>query len=124
MAMQRLDTNHTVQPRPGDCYPQNIGQKGIGQKNGAAMNTSAVDPASVGANPGDHAVISSNARVLVDLRAAVDTGREVIASTPDVRHERLAQVRERLAAGYYQSAEVRQRVAGRVLKVIDALDSL
>ena len=62
----------------------------------------------------DHAEISDKGREMVDLKQAVDTGRAALEREPDVRADRVAQVKERLASGFYQSAEVRDRVAGRI----------
>ncbi|MBK8166119.1 MAG: flagellar biosynthesis anti-sigma factor FlgM [bacterium] len=74
--------------------------------------------------PADKADISDAAHRLVDLRAAVEAGRAALAQVPDVRPEKVAAARERLATGFYQSAEVRQAVAERVGSVIESLDSL
>ncbi|HOX26452.1 MAG TPA: hypothetical protein PLL30_07700 [Candidatus Krumholzibacteria bacterium] len=62
----------------------------------------------------DHADISDKARELADLRRAVEAGRDALAGESAVRADRLALVRERLTAGYYQSAAVRDEVAGRL----------
>jgi hypothetical protein len=62
----------------------------------------------------DHAEISDGAHRLVDLKQAVDVGRAALAREPEVRSDRVALARERLAAGFYQSAEVRERVAERI----------
>lgn len=74
--------------------------------------------------PADKAEISDAARRLVDLRAAVDAGRAALAQLPDVRPEKVAAARERLATGFYHSAEVRQTVAGRLGGVLESLDKL
>jgi hypothetical protein len=66
----------------------------------------------------DQAEISDRARAMVDLRAAVDAGRAALDALPDVRADRLATVRERLESGYYQSAAVREKVAGQLLGVM------
>ena len=62
----------------------------------------------------DRAEISTRAQELVDLRQAVDSGRAALVEEPDVRADRVAEVKERLASGFYQSAEVRDQVAGRL----------
>lgn len=72
----------------------------------------------------DKADISDAARRLVDLRQAVDVGRNALAALPDVRPEKVSAARERLATGFYHSVEVRQAVAKRVAGVMDGLDSL
>lgn len=83
--------------------------------------------ASAGGTPtggADKADISDAARRLVDLRRAVDTGRAALASLPDVRPEKVAAARERLATGFYQTEAVRESVAGSVAGVVQGLDAL
>jgi hypothetical protein len=66
---------------------------------------------------GDKAEISTQARELSYLRAAVDTGRAALAETPaatEAEAEKLTAVRQRLASGFYNSAEVRDQVAGKL----------
>lgn len=62
----------------------------------------------------DQAEISTDAHRLVDLRQAVDAGRAALDREVEVRADRIAQVKERLASGFYQSADVRDQVAGRI----------
>ena len=66
----------------------------------------------------DHAEISVKGREMVDLKQAVDTGRAALDREPEIRADRVAEVRERLASGFYQSAEVRDRVAGRISSLV------
>ena len=65
----------------------------------------------------DKAEISTRARELVDLRAAVDAGRTAMGEEPDLRAGKVAQARERLASGFYQSSEVRDQVAGKLARM-------
>ena len=67
---------------------------------------------------GDHAEISDKGREMVDLKQAVDVGRAALEREPEIRADRVAQVKERLASGFYQSAEVRDRVAGRISSLV------
>lgn len=71
-------------------------------------------PQQVPQDQGDKAEISDRAHEILDLRAAVDAGRDVLLSIPEVREDRVAEVRARLAQGFYNSGEVRDKVAGRV----------
>ncbi|MBM4132013.1 hypothetical protein FJ250_13465 [bacterium] len=87
----------------------------------------AADPAgqpAVAPTAADKAEISDAARRLVDLKAAVDVGRAALAELPDVRPEKVAAARERLATGFYHSAEVRQTVAGRLGGILENLGKL
>lgn len=97
-----------------------------GAERGQAQPGATETPAQ-GTNPAvtaDKADISDAARKLVDLRQAVDAGRAALAQLPDVRPEKVAAARERLATGFYHSVEVRQAVAERVGGVINSLDNL
>jgi hypothetical protein len=72
---------------------------------------------------GDVAEISTDARRMVDLHTTYAAGRAALDRTPDTRADVLARVRERLATGFYNSVEVRERVAARVAEVVRDLDS-
>lgn len=74
--------------------------------------------------PADTASISPKAHRLMDLRNAVESGREALDELPEVRRERVAQVRARLDRGYYNSVEVRARVAERLNHVAEKLEDL
>lgn len=77
-----------------------------------------------GEQGGDRAEISADARRLNDLRRTLEGSRQAYAGLPEVRQERLAQVRERLDSGYYHSEEVRQTVAERLGSVLRRLETL
>ncbi len=76
------------------------------------------------ANQGDKAEISATAHRLMDLRQAVDTGRTAIAGLPELRENKLAEARERLASGYYQSDEVQEELAAKLDGVFRKMDAL
>ncbi len=65
----------------------------------------------------DKAEISHQAREHVAHRRLVAAGRQEIERLPDVRQDRLALVRQRLASDFYKSLEVRGEVAGRLGKL-------
>jgi hypothetical protein len=97
----RTPANHASAPTPGDKPEPKLDPK-----------------------PGDVAEISTRAHRLVDLHATVKAGRAALLAAPDVREERLAEVRERLATGFYNSSEVHAKVAARVARVLDGLEKL
>ena len=72
----------------------------------------------------DTAEISAKAYRLIALRLAVDSGREALDALPEVRQDRVKQARERLNRGYYNSLEVRARVAERLDNVARKLEDL
>ncbi|HPF70533.1 MAG TPA: flagellar biosynthesis anti-sigma factor FlgM [Candidatus Krumholzibacteria bacterium] len=72
----------------------------------------------------DKAEISDTAHRLANLRQTLDEGIAAAAAEPDVRADRVAEVKQRLAQGYYQSVEVQAKVAdglGRVIRGIEEL---
>lgn len=95
-----------------------------GTERGAAQPGSPESADQLTRKSGDKADISDAARRLVGLKAAVDAGRAALAQVPDVRPEKVAAARERLATGFYQSAGVRETVAERVGGVLEGLDKL
>jgi hypothetical protein len=62
----------------------------------------------------DQADISRDAHRLVELKNAVDAGRTALEGDQPSHADRLAQVKERLASGFYESAAVRDRVADKI----------
>lgn len=61
--------------------------------------------------PADVAEISTGARAMADLQAE-------LAAAPERREELLAQVRERLATGFYRSPRVFEKVAEKIAPVL------
>ena len=76
------------------------------------------------ANFGDTAQISDAAHRMMDLRRAVDVGRAAFSALPAMREEKLAQARERLKSGFYDSNEVREKIAANVDRVFQGLEEL
>ena len=68
--------------------------------------------------------ISDQARRLQDLRAAVDAGREALATQPDVRADAVATARRHLEAGALDTAEARDATAARLEGVLVRLHRL
>ena len=118
MAMEKINGSPLLR--------QGILDRFRGAERGA--NQAGADPGSI-ADPNlgstaDKADISDAARRLIDLRQAVDVGRRALADLPDVRPEKVAAARERLATGFYNSVEVREAIAERVAGVVAGLDNL
>ena len=72
----------------------------------------------------DTAEISAKARSLMEMKQAYDAGLEAVEKMPDTRADKLAQVRSRLEEGFYNSTEVREKVAGGVVETIKGIDEL
>ncbi len=76
------------------------------------------------AAPADTADISPKAHRLIALRHALDSGHKALEKIPEVRQGRVEEVRERLNRGYYNSVEVRTRVAERLENVARKMGDL
>lgn len=68
--------------------------------------------------------ISDRAQQLGRMRHMLEVGRAAYAEEPDVRQDRLAEVRSRLQTGHYADEEVRQTVADRLGAVLRKLDEI
>lgn len=118
MAMDRINGSPLVRPNILDQFQTT--RKGEEKAEGP---TSAVGAAMTQGKPtADKAEISDAARELVDLRQAVETGRAALAELPEVRPERVAEVQQRLERGYYQSIEVMNTIAERIMGVVQAME--
>ncbi len=73
---------------------------------------------------GEKLEISASARKVTDMRSLVEAGRTRIEAEPDVRADRVAEVRRRLEAGVYTTAEARQRTAEQLSPVLRDLSHL
>lgn len=120
MTMPKIDTTPFGPSRQAEAYAKGRPPR-QGEPSTAATEGSPVAPQ---APRGDRAEISTGARNLVDLRAAVDVGRAAIAEQPDTRADKVAAARQRVASGYYQSDEVRMKTAERLQGVLDSVDRL
>ena len=105
---QGSDPTDSTKPKPA---PQNL-------------STSATESDGKRSVPQDKAEISLNAHRLNDLRDVVDSGREALEEVPEVRQDRVAEVRARLNRGYYNSVEVRALVADKLRDVARTLEDL
>lgn len=76
------------------------------------------------AAPVDKAEISPRAHRLIALRNAMEQGRTALESLPDVRPDRVAEARARLDRGFYNSIEVRTRVAERLESVTEKMEDI
>ncbi|MCK9997072.1 MAG: flagellar biosynthesis anti-sigma factor FlgM [Candidatus Krumholzibacteria bacterium] len=85
------------------------------------INTTGSDRGSV---RGDTAEISPKAHRLIALRHAIDSGHKALEELPEVRQDRMDQVRARLSKGYYNSVEVRTLVIERLEEVARKMEDL
>jgi len=86
------------------------------QSGGAARES--VQPANVG----DRFERSAEAESYAKLRETMDLGRAAVAQEPDVRQERIDEVKTKLLEGKVITPEVKEQVAQsleRVMKILD-----
>lgn len=76
------------------------------------------------AQPADTMEISDTAHRLVDLRLAVETGRNAIDALPDIRMDKVEEARKRMHLGYYNSPEVLDKIAEQLGSVFAKMDEL
>ncbi len=64
---------------------------------------------------GDSVTISDNAKKLSSEDSQVQNAKARVEATPDVRQDRIDAVKERIASGYYDSEEFKDKLADRLL---------
>lgn len=72
----------------------------------------------------DKADISPKAHRLEALRNAMESGLQALEAVPEVRPDRVAEARARLDRGFYNSLEVRSRVAERLDDVAQKMEDI
>ncbi len=76
------------------------------------------------AAPADTAEISPKAHRLIALRHSMEQGMKALEDVPEVRQDRVAEARARLDRGFYNSIEVRSRVAERLGEVARKMEDI
>ena len=117
MTMNKINASALTQSQLLEQYSrtrENKSSSFAGSQNISGLPT----PAATQPAKGDHAEISETAHKLVDMREALDVGRAAVGSEPEARADRIALARERIDSGFYQSAEVRDRVAGKLESLV------
>ena len=119
MSMNKIDGSQLTPSRQLDSFEGTArSNKTDSEKNSHAGGVTAEKATKTG----DTAEISEKAKQLMALRQAYDSGLESVAKLPDVRAEKLEAVRARLDEGYYNSTEVREKVADGVLEAFRGID--
>ncbi len=121
MGMDKINSSSLLQSGMLDSARQN--NKVDEKKKPEAQATEAVPAVSAPAS-GDTAEISETAHRLMELRQAVETGRVAMAGLPELREDKIALARERLESGFYNSAEVRDKVATGIDAVITSMEKM
>ena len=119
MAMNKINAPQLVQPHYLDKFAKSDG------RNTAASNQHS-SPAAPGqtARGSEQVQISEQAHKLAQMERTLESGRAALARVDDLREDRIAEARQRLSSGYYDSLEVRSRIAGRLDQVFEAMDAL
>jgi negative regulator of flagellin synthesis FlgM len=64
----------------------------------------------------DKSEFSSNAQRLSDTKANLDIAKARLDSEPDIREEKVAEVREKIESGFYDSPEFIDKLADKIIK--------
>ena len=121
MSMNKIDGSQSTPARQLDSFQgtarSNKSESGSGiPAEGLASEN--------GVKTGDTAEISAKALKLMEMRQVYEAGLESVEDVPDVRAEKLAQVRSRLEEGFYNSTQVREKLADGILDTFQAIDEL
>lgn len=68
--------------------------------------------------------ISQKAHNLQKLKEIMEAGRAALAEEPPVREDKVAEVRQKLADGFYKSADVKAEVAAELSVLMSRMDKL
>lgn len=120
MAMNNINNSSLVRPGNLDRYQGTAKSEKDGKAENLEQNLGTTQPP----KPTDKAEISDAAHRMIDLRQAVDTGRDTIEALPDIREEKVEQAKKRLAQGYYNSLEVQDRIADKLGSVFNKMDEI
>nr|MEE4266827.1 flagellar biosynthesis anti-sigma factor FlgM [Candidatus Krumholzibacteria bacterium] len=121
MAMDRINGSPMHRPTGVDKF---LGTAQNKPGNKAESGSEAKGNNIAQAKPADTMEISDAAHRLVDLRKAVDTGREAINAMPETREDKIALAKKRLEQGYYNSSQVRDDIAAKLGSVFSHMDEL
>ena len=120
MALNRIDP-HQLVPQPGvERFRETVRRDQAEHPTGDDSNRTGAGRSELQ----DRAEISETAHKLMQIRGDVESGRESLAALPEVRNDKLAAAKERLARGYYHSASVAGDVAAKLNRTFDAIDGL
>ncbi len=120
MAMDKINGSPLLRQGALDNSRQN--ERVDADKSAAAQ--AGVAPAVNDPARGDTAEISATAHRLMELRQAVEVGRDAMTALPEIREDKVAAARARLEAGHYDSQAVRDKVADGIAGVIRGMESL
>jgi|GEM_PF-1925475 len=121
MAMDKINGTPFIQPGALDKFQ---GTQRSDKKDDTSSSQTLGKDGAGQTPPADTVVISDTAHRLMDLRQAVDTGRLALAGLPEMREDKVAQARERLESGFYQSQEVQDKVAAKLQGVFGKMDDI
>lgn len=121
MAMDKI--NGSPLNRPG------VLENFLGTARSAKDDKAETDPANSNiasrpAKSADTMEISEAAHKLVDLRKAVETGRDAIKALPEIRAEKVEEAQKRLRQGYYNSSEVQSKIADKLGSLFSKMDEI
>lgn len=105
----------TAQPRPKDP------SKTESAARPASPETAGPETASPGVAGAEKLQISAKAREMLAMKDLMGSARRTLDEHPDVRAERIREVRERLQAGVYDTGAIRDELAHRLASIMKDL---
>jgi flagellar biosynthesis anti-sigma factor FlgM len=72
------------------------------------------EPAKSKASSSDHIEFSSNAQRLSGTKAQVDIIASQLSTSPDIRTEKVAEVKQKISEGFYNSPEFTDKLAEKL----------
>ena len=67
---------------------------------------------------GDQVQFSEDGKFLSSTRASVEVAKAKISSTPDIRSEKVQEVKDKIKQGYYDSPEFADKLADKLIQDI------
>ncbi|MBU8871892.1 MAG: flagellar biosynthesis anti-sigma factor FlgM [Gemmatimonadales bacterium] len=125
MSMNKIDGSQLIPTRQLDSSEAAVAsKKSDATRDIPAKGTASDIDSEKGVKSKDTLEISAEARNLMETRQVYDAGLESVKEIPETRADKLAQVRSRLEEGFYNSTEVRDKVANGVEDTFRGIDEL
>ena len=111
-------TDPNVLKRPGTERPEDASRgQGVDKNSPGSGN----DAGSLAGTSGEKLQISQEAQELLRMSELMSKAKDKLETTPDVRADRIREVKERLEAGVYDTKGIRDELAHRLSSVLSDL---
>jgi len=120
MTLNRIANSNLVSQAGVERFKEAVQRDQADQKNDSLKKA----PGAARPDLQDRAEISETARRLMDIRQTMESGLDAMEALPEVRDNKVAEARQRLAKGFYHSVQVTNEVAEKLNRTFDAIDEL